>query len=675
MKINLKAAFLAIALSSLCCALANSSGAAKAGETMLAAGPQSTSRSSASSRAPNKWALLVGINTYKYPDRISSLAGSINDVEDMKQILIGKFQFPEENILVLKDSQATHAGIINAIQTHLIAKVQPGDIVVFHYSGHGSQMKDVTGKMISGIDQTIVPYDSRDPSGKVFDIPGAELHPLLLQLAAKTKNLTFILDSCHSGSLVRGATVRAIEGDKRTPPPLPSYVAAATRGLGPVAADDEKSPAFASIAAATSKENAFEHFSEGKEHGALTYFLTRQLRSAKDGATYRDVMDSVIGNVSANYPAQHPTLVGADSDEFVFGDGSSLARSYVTASPSLLDKKRVTVNIGQIQGATIGSIFEVYPPGSKKFVLPEKPVAKVQLASVDVLTSEATIISGSQIPQASRAVERQHQYRNSRMRVFFDGVDSSKALQSIRDAVQSVKYIEIVNKPSLCNIQVREASGTVQTLGADSTTLSPPVGARDSSVVDRVVSQLTLWAKWFNVLSIRNDQSEIDLRFTLKKKPTRDAMARVTKADLGVVEGDTIEGTLTNNSDKDLYVAIVDLSSDGSIAAVYPQAGTRAVLKAGLSLTIAFKTNIPKGRSIVTDILRAFAGRDPFDLNPLTQAAVRGIPESTGELGPIQELLMDSAGVTRGVEPVLSKPIELGRWTVQQVSLQVRRAN
>src|SRR5262245_66172034 len=135
-----------------------------------------------------KLAVLVGINDYKYPDRISSLAGSLNDVEDMLQVLTTKFEFPRENILVLKNAQATHAGIIDAIRNHLIAKAKPGDIVVFHYSGHGSQMKDVSGKKISGLDETIVPYDSRDPQGKVFDISGAELHGLLVQLAQKTQN-------------------------------------------------------------------------------------------------------------------------------------------------------------------------------------------------------------------------------------------------------------------------------------------------------------------------------------------------------------------------------------------------------------------------------------------------------------------------------------------------------
>jgi hypothetical protein len=201
------------------------------------------------------------------------------------------------------------------------------------------------------------------------------------------------------------------------------------------------------------------------------------------------------------------------------------------------------------------------------------------------------------------------------------------------------------------------------------------VGVREASAVDHVVNQLNQWAKWFNVLAIRNDQSEIDLRFTLKKKPTRDASGHGNRPDLAIMEGDTIEITLTNNSDRDLYVAIVDLSSDGSIAPFYPPQGTKAVLKAGLSLSIPLKTTIPKGRSIVTDILKAFAGRDPFDLNPLSQNAVRGLDDAGGELSPIQELLLDSAGETRGVQPVLTKPTDQSRWTVQQVRLQVKRAN
>src|SRR5215472_5496171 len=150
--------------------------------------------------APTKLALLIGINDYLSP-QISPLAGSINDVEDMLQVLTTKFEFPRENIKVLKNAEATHANIIAAIQNHLIARAKEGDIVVVQYSGHGALVPDPSGKKISGLDGTIVPYDSRQ--GNVFDIRGMELHGLLLQLARKTKNVTFILDACHSGNVVR----------------------------------------------------------------------------------------------------------------------------------------------------------------------------------------------------------------------------------------------------------------------------------------------------------------------------------------------------------------------------------------------------------------------------------------------------------------------------------------
>ena len=628
-----------------------------------AAAPQSPGAGS------HKLALLVGINNYKYSDRISALAGSLNDVEQMRQLLIGKFEFPPESILVLTNSQATHAGIINAIQTHLIAKAQAGDIVMFHYSGHGSQMKDVTGKMINGMDETIVPYDSRDPAGKVFDISGAELHPLLLQLAKKTKNLTFILDSCHSGTLVRGARVRWVAADTRIPPEVPAYSVAATREVG--TANEGTTSKFVAIAAATSRESAFEHFVDGQDHGALTYFLVRQLSTAKAGATYRDIMDNVAGNVTANYPGQHPSLEGAEADQYVFGDGSSLARVYVTASPSLITPHRVTLSVGQVQGATVGSAYDIYPPGSRRFAPPERPVARVRVASVGALSSEATILSGGSIAPFSRAVEREHQYGKSRLRVFIDGVESSETLQSISTALQPLPNIDVVDRPTACNMQLKEAGGRIQTLAADSTTLSTPVAVSDSAVVDRVIGQIKAWAKWFSVLSIRNAHSEIELQFTIKGSQTRDPMARVGKPDMGVREGENIEATLTNNGARDVYVAILDLSSDGSVALVYPVVeGTAAVLKPAQSLTRTLNTFVPKGRSVVTDILKVFASYKPIDLRPLTQGPVRDI---TDDSDPLQALLNESVGGARGVTSALAKPADLGTWNSVQRVLVVRR--
>lgn len=649
-------------------ALASGSFLPKAAAIKLPPQASPGTQPAAPSAKPTKRALLVGINNYKYPDRISPLAGSLNDVEDMRQVLIGKFEFAPENILILQDSQATHAELMSAIQTHLIAKSQPGDIVVFHYSGHGSQMKDVTGKTISGVDETIVPYDSRDPDGKVFDISGAELHAALVQLAAKTRNVTFILDSCHSGTLVRGARVRTVAADTRNIPPAEMRT---MRGVA--ATGDGPSPRFAFISAATSKENAFEHFAEGKDHGSLTYFLARQLRSARAGATYRDVMDSVIGNVTANYPAQHPSLEGIEADQHVFGDATSLAGTYVPASPSQLDPKRASLGVGLVGGATAGSTYDVYAPGTRKFTPPERPTARVQLSSISAFSSEATILPGGKLVPASRAVEREHRYGSSRARVYIDGIDHSPVLQTLRDALTGVKYIQIVDQIASCNVQLRQVGQSIQTLAADSSTLSTPVPVSDPAVaVERLTGQLKSWAKWFNVLGIRNSQAMIDVKFTIMGGQTKSPAARVGRPDLTVNSGQAIVATLTNNSERDLYIAILDLSGDGSISVVYPsQNGADEVLKPGLTFSRTFTTFVPKGRSTVTDVLKVFASYKPVDLTPLTQGTIRG-DLGQGELDPLQVLLMDSTGVSRGVAPLLSNPVDVSSWTTRSVIMQVK---
>lgn len=625
--------------------------------------------SAAPAPGPNKLAILVGINNYKYPEVVSPLAGSINDVEDIMQVLTTKFEFPRQNIVVLKNEQATHAAIITALR-NLIAKAKPGDIVVFHYSGHGSQMKDVTHKKISGLDETIVPYDSRDPKGTVFDISGAELHGLLLQLAKKTQNVTFILDSCHSGTLVRdiGATARSVPPDTRTPPRAPpDYAVATARALGQT--DDDTPLKYAFIAAATSKESAYEHLIQGQEHGALTYFLAQQLRTAKAGATYRDVMDSVIGNVTANYPAQHPQLEGTEADQHVFGDGSSLAGSYVEVLS--VEGPRATLGVGAAEGATLGSIYAVYPPGSKKFAPPEKPVATVQLTAVDDFTSEGNIVSGSNIATSSRAVEREHRYGSAAMAVYIDGVEASPALKSIRDGLQALKYVSIVKDRKMCQVELRQVQGKVELRAADLSTLSPAVDANKAGAA-HMIEEVKSWAKYFNVLSLRNAASGIDLQFTLTGSQTGDPIARVGKPDGGISEGENVEFTLQNNTERDLYVAILDLSSNGSINVIYPtEAGAKAVLTSGSPLTRSLgKTTLPQGRSRDTDILKVFASYKPIDLSSLTQEAVRGAPIEAGPPDPLQQLLNDSLGSTRGLAP---QSTTLGTWTTIQRVLVVKR--
>ena len=172
---------------------------------------------------PRKLALLVGINQYPNSDRFNNLAGCVTDVDLQEYLLIHRFGFNPKNIIRLTsdetpDKQPTRNNILTTFEEHLIKQAQPGDIVVFHFSGHGSRLSEqnsiqnCSNPLVSdGINSTLVPADDGE-NGIAFDIMGRTL--FLLMLALKTENVTAILDSCYSGGGTRGNfRVRSVSGE------------------------------------------------------------------------------------------------------------------------------------------------------------------------------------------------------------------------------------------------------------------------------------------------------------------------------------------------------------------------------------------------------------------------------------------------------------------------------
>lgn len=173
---------------------------------------------------PRKLALLIGINQY---EAVSSLNGCLTDVALQRHLLTARFGFQQTDILELTSDatkpalQPTRANILQAFEEHLIKQAKPGDVVVFHYSGHGSLVQDPQPLQLracqNGCEQvgTLVPQDDIALSDNgieavVPDIMGSTL--FLLMQAVPTEKLTVVLDSCHSGGGTRGSsTIRAAD--------------------------------------------------------------------------------------------------------------------------------------------------------------------------------------------------------------------------------------------------------------------------------------------------------------------------------------------------------------------------------------------------------------------------------------------------------------------------------
>jgi len=162
--------------------------------------------------SPRKLALLIGINAYpQFP-----LKGCLTDVSFQRELLVHRYGFHSDDVLCLQDEQATRQGILTAFEEHLINQAKPGDIVVFHFSGHGSRVLDpdpVPEWVVDGIgfNGTIVPYDRTiDHFPHVRDTMGKTL--FLLLSALQTESVTMVLDCCYSGWALRGnCQVRSLE--------------------------------------------------------------------------------------------------------------------------------------------------------------------------------------------------------------------------------------------------------------------------------------------------------------------------------------------------------------------------------------------------------------------------------------------------------------------------------
>lgn len=145
-------------------------------------------------------ALLVGIN---YPGSRAALRGCVNDALNMKKLLLRSgFVDDSSHMVVLSDDRGdrrdrlpTASNIRKGMQW-LIHNSSPGDILFFHFSGHGAQVPDKSGMEEDGHDETILPCDYEN-SGQIRDdeIWGTMVYPL----PAGVK-LTAVMDCCHSGT-------------------------------------------------------------------------------------------------------------------------------------------------------------------------------------------------------------------------------------------------------------------------------------------------------------------------------------------------------------------------------------------------------------------------------------------------------------------------------------------
>lgn len=255
-------------------------------------------------------ALCIGID--RYPT--APLAGCVADARLWAETL-GELGFERPEMLL--DGEATRSGILGALE-RLVGSGRPGDVLVFQFAGHGTQLDDLNNDEDDSKDEALCAYDF-DSGAFVIDDDLAQVFGRI----GDGVNLTCFIDCCHSGTITRVAA--GLSGGRPSDPTARSRFVVASQELQQAHAEFRKRLG-GSRAAGTREQvqmrevtfsacQPFEVAWEAQGQGEFTGKATRILRSGMPGLTHREFqrrVEEAFGPAGRQRPYLH-CAPGAES--------------------------------------------------------------------------------------------------------------------------------------------------------------------------------------------------------------------------------------------------------------------------------------------------------------------------------------------------------------------------
>ncbi len=639
-------------------------------------------------RVPRRLALLIGIDDYyQLSARPWPRLHTGRELDALRQILISRWSFSSQDILLLSNHQATKEGIKQAFRDHLINKVRPGDIVFIHFSGHGQQLVDDNGDELDGLDESLVPYDAIDRSaaaGAKTNIRDDELQQWLRELAARLHegttqrgSITVSIDSCFSGTVTRGSLVERgrgwdIELDGPTPRPQPGGRADGASAL--LATEEAGSGHYVLLAAARSDQIAHEEDGMGVYSRALIHALASAVPGTQ--VTYQTLFDKISIDVSSTIPEQNPQIEGL-ADTLLFSNSTADTNIYSHSHGAVriqLDKERqLSILAGKLHGVTAQSVYALYPEECDKFDTSTQ-IGEAVVHQVDLLRSELTLrSSGKELFQKISAkgmigIETEHSYSTEPLRLYWhDGRRTNKRVSRCTELrAHSLKQSIIVNPiasaehfdvsvfcdEKLGQIEIRRAS-------SNKPIATIPIHRTTEESLTLLLKGMWRW-RYMSRLQQDNPQARVQLKLipvsVLRSSsgtmltPPQPIAHQIPTSNLKMPNDSYFMIELENLSTTPLYVTIIELGSDGSIDVLFPQHGSSV----GNLIAADGKPHMPDYRPYVyrlygpfgqRSLLKLFATREPIDLSGVVQSALqrrtRSGMDQRAPTGPLACLLQD----------------------------------
>jgi len=265
-----------------------------------------------------KRAVLIGINKYQVPG--ADLQGCVNDVKNLMGALTTYYGFDDKDITTLTDAQATKKAMERAIKK-LITKGTKGDVLLLHYSGHGSNVPDDNGDEADKRDEILCPTDLdwKDPFRDDW------LRKTLGKLRSGV-NLTVIMDCCHSGTITRVMNpsdvprrqrylpcpldLMATESGRKLRGTLRGQLRKASRGRKRKSDIVDADIGELLITGCRDTQTSADAHIGGSYNGALTYYLVESIKEAEGKLTYRELHQRTAAKLKQEDFDQIPQLEG-----------------------------------------------------------------------------------------------------------------------------------------------------------------------------------------------------------------------------------------------------------------------------------------------------------------------------------------------------------------------------
>ncbi len=667
-------------------------------------------RAEAATARPARQALLIGINKYAgLPD----LRGCVNDVEAMRSLLTSRFGFAPRNIHTLENEQATRQGILAALDA-LARRSGPNDTIFIFYAGHGSQVPDRNGdEKDDKLDESLVPHDGR--TGRVRDITDDELDLFLTRF--QTQSVIVVLDSCHSGTGTRSATVQArrVPADKRTELyPRQEFLYRKMVSLA--------SGRHLLLTAAAADQCALDGPIDGRFRGFFSYALAKTLTALPPDAPARAVFAGVeretrrLGDrfrVTVPEPMMEGQAERFDRSLFPLATAQASRKAARVAWVEVgVDPSTRTAFLASAYapGVATGAVWAIYPPGERDF-LPGRSLAVGEVTTIAGGRAQLRVDPPTApLQNGARAFLLIPTTAPGDLPICFVGLAPARAIELEKELQRRLPTVRAVGTADHALHRVEVTAREVRILGADGVQLvgSFPVTA-GVSVADKLADHIQSSENRSLLASLDNPASSIrlDVRLSVPQgarkvargwrgfkvlATTREPTFRISKPGDRLDHDNSLQVEI--HCSTDCYITIVDVGPTGEICQLFPNSHARPDFLPEGKISAGRRVRIPDSlksanRAGFTWPIAAPVGRDTIGIFASTdketaqyiRRCMRGLEETKlghpAPAAPFRELarLLATRGL-KGVQGKTAKPTHpegASDWTATSITYRIER--